>query len=168
MAASDAAPPAPRGKPQGTIKTLTGMRGIAAMHVVLFHGCTYFSREQYSIPTLVINASLSVPLFYVLSGFVLTVVANRDGGLTCFYTKRFARLAPVYWLSLLAYMAHPGLLEIFLDGRDGTNHFTYRRWQMALATLLTPLGLQTWVPFVPLWFIWNGPSWSVRTKPFST
>ena len=157
----------PPRKAHGTIATLTGLRGLAALHVVLFHESTYFSNdESRTQSTFVANGPLSVTLFYVMSGFVMALVAHRDGSLAGFYTKRFARLAPVYWLALVVHLAHPGLREVLLQSRDGFDHFTYRPWQMALAIALTPLGLQTWVPFVALWSLWNPPCWSVSNEAF--
>ena len=46
---------------------LNGIRGIAAIHIVLFHGFTYCTFEFN------IYAQVHMPLFFLLSGFCMTL-----------------------------------------------------------------------------------------------
>lgn len=159
----------PRTAHRGEIDTLTGLRGVAAAHVLFFHLFAYFDRsQQQSIPRLIENGPCAVTLFFVLSGFVLTIVAQRDTGpmsRSAFYIKRLARLAPLYWLSLLIDACNPATLLRFLRGSDGVNEsIHYQAWERTLALLLVPLAGQTWLPFTQFWFMWNAPTWSVSNE----
>ena len=151
------------------IASLTGLRGVAAVHVLLFHCSAYFANDITHVPIIVDNGPCSVTLFYVLSGFLLSVVASREDHPTIsratFYAKRFVRLAPLYWLGLLVYACNPDCMRAFARGSDGINtSLSYRPWEVALAVFLTPFAAQTWVPFVQCWMLWNGPSWSVSNE----
>ena len=148
---------------------LTGLRGVAALHVLAFHLHAYLlSDRTRTAPIFIENGPCAVTLFYVLSGFVLSIVARhelRPLSPSAFYAKRFAKLAPLYWLGLLLCASNPCLVRLFLSGRDGINpHILYRPWQRILALVLTPLAAQTWLPFTEHWFLWNAPSWSVSNE----
>lgn len=76
---------------------MTGLRGIAALSIVLFH--------LYDAPSVMIvrHGYMAVDLFFVLSGFVMTMVYAEDfaAGATvarflAFLGKRLARIYPVY------------------------------------------------------------------------
>jgi len=93
------------------IKSLTGIRGIAALYVVFFH--IFLIGEQKSMPSglwrhFVDHGYLAVDLFFILSGFVLTLNSTRNfkDGVTIanfkkFMSKRFARLYPAYVIILI-------------------------------------------------------------------
>ncbi|EIA2081161.1 acyltransferase [Escherichia coli] len=51
----------------GEIKSLTGIRGIAAVYVVLYHTASHFSDFNF-----IQNGYISVDLFFILSGFIMT------------------------------------------------------------------------------------------------
>src|ERR1700687_392473 len=89
------------------VPSLTGLRFIAALLVVIFH----FGKQHLSeAPTPLLNIAsggyVSVGLFFVLSGFVLAytyldlergVVRDRRA----FFIARFARIYPVYGVAML-------------------------------------------------------------------
>lgn len=78
-------------------QTLNGLRGIAAILVVILHNPGAFTLR----PT---HAYLAVDCFFVISGFVLSYVygSRIDNGwaLTSFLKARAIRLAPLYILAL--------------------------------------------------------------------
>jgi len=85
------------------IKSLEGLRGIAALIVALYHlkiGTEYFS--------VIRNGYLFVDLFFVLSGFVICAAyANRlqtSEDLKPFLLRRFGRLFPLLVFSTLAFV----------------------------------------------------------------
>lgn len=82
------------------LQGLHGLRGAAALAVVLFHQ-SHMARDsfpgfwQYVTEPLY----LSVQLFFVLSAFSLCFAqANRPTTLTQYALRRFLRLAPLFWL----------------------------------------------------------------------
>src|SRR3977135_1159967 len=92
------------------IDSLTGLRGIAALWVALYHGVGALPIEG-AIPAVVRNIVgcgwLAVDLFFVLSGYVISYVHQRD----------FVRVTPSEYLRFLKlriariYPAHcPGAL----------------------------------------------------------
>lgn len=116
------------------IKSLTGLRGIAALWVVIFHYFYYI--DTILIKTLIRKGYLAVDIFFVLSAFVLTIAyqnkfknAIHYNELINFYKKRINRIYPVYLLSLLIMIIISGstlkqfiinlsLTQTFFD-RDG-------------------------------------------------
>src|SRR5713101_642898 len=87
------------------IKALTSLRFFAAVHVILFH---MTMNRIGTYPLLVRNFLLASPIgvvfFFVLSGFILTYnYVRKDKPVTdsrSFWRARFARIYPVYVLSL--------------------------------------------------------------------
>ena len=86
------------------IRSLTGLRGIAALYVVLFH---YLDGLSYTTPRNVFLAHgyLAVDLFFVLSGFVMTLTysgmfqAGSSFALfRIFLGRRIARVYPLYFV----------------------------------------------------------------------
>ena len=92
------------GLPTGDIRSLTGMRGVAALAIVLSHYQITHSVKSY----------LAVDLFFALSGFVMALVYARSfltkpGASTyrAFLWKRLARVYPLYLLLTLVTAAFP-------------------------------------------------------------
>ncbi|EBG6487556.1 acyltransferase family protein [Salmonella enterica] len=84
------------------IKSLTGVRGIAAIYVVLYH----FTNAK--IP-FIWNGYLAVDLFFVLSGFIMCMVyyKNFESEISVsefgkFLWHRFARIYPLYLFVLIS------------------------------------------------------------------
>ncbi len=85
------------------IRSLTGIRGIAAVYVVMFH---YFPEVKFGGPfrTLLAHGYLAVDLFFILSGFVMALNYARlfEKGVTwagfrTFLERRIARVYPLYF-----------------------------------------------------------------------
>jgi len=91
---------------RGRIEALEGLRGWAALLVVFYHLPKWHSFLDVPI---IVNGHYMVPLFFVLSGFVIhTAYAHRInnvGALLRFQTLRFWRLYPVHLLILAVYLA---------------------------------------------------------------
>jgi peptidoglycan/LPS O-acetylase OafA/YrhL len=99
--------------PPEKLASLTPLRGIAAMWVVIFHFCWYFPAvhpERYT--GAVYKGYLAVDMFFVLSGFVITHVyeegfARRLTGRRYrdFLKARVARIYPLHITVLLLFVA---------------------------------------------------------------
>jgi peptidoglycan/LPS O-acetylase OafA/YrhL len=91
-------------------KSLDGLRGIAAMLVVIFHFYSYpngyYSADDYSLfKEISAIGQHGVSLFFVLSGFVITriLIHNKASStyFSAFFLKRILRIAPLYYLFLV-------------------------------------------------------------------
>jgi peptidoglycan/LPS O-acetylase OafA/YrhL len=129
-----------------------GLRGLAAIAVMAFPFQHLFL-PQAQLPFLG-SAYLSVDLFFLLSGFVMTHVYGRELAVRWqsnwqeFAIARFARIFPLFALTLLAMMAvHLSRTPLAL--------VSFSRQSLALQPLL----LQQWSGLS-----WNYPSWSISTE----
>ncbi len=154
---SDAVVPTARGRIL-PIPALTSLRFLAAAYVVLFHASpTIGPLLPLPVARLIGGGYLAVPLFYVLSGFVLMLnygtpsVAGRVRS-RAFLIARFARVYPLYLLAALWQAANLGL-SAQVPWAD-----------LALPTLREVLMLQAW--HLPWTRCTNGPGWSVSAEAF--
>jgi peptidoglycan/LPS O-acetylase OafA/YrhL len=156
---------------------LTSLRFFAALEVMVYHlgrmtdvdlVTHYFGEHPRTFPGNVLDIATSagheaVAFFFVLSGFVLTYVYagpdERQGFAATaprFWRARFNRLAPSFYLGLLAG------LPFLLYSAFVMHNFIFSR---VLASLvLTPTFLQSWWP--PALYLWNFPSWSLSVEAF--
>ena len=95
------------------IRSLTGVRGIAALFVACYH---FLAPFHPTWPPLFLNfikhGYNAVDLFFILSGFVMTLSSKKlfEGGITgrgygTFMKRRFARIYPIYILLTVIYFA---------------------------------------------------------------
>ena len=158
----------------GEIRSLTGLRIVAATWVVLFHlswapGSAY-TRFWEPILPLIRHGALGVDLFFVLSGFVITLTyldklgprPSVHGALT-FWWARICRIWPVYatvtaifggWLVFKAALHRPG--------------------PVAMQAIQPVLDVPHWIEqmlMVQLWhrttFVgssWVAPAWSISAE----
>jgi len=79
-----------------------GLRGIAALAVVLAHACTQLSAtfRAYVEPYFYLG-NWGVVLFFICSGFILPISLERQGSLARFWVRRFFRLFPLYWVNVV-------------------------------------------------------------------
>lgn len=96
------------------ILSLTSTRFIAAFAVVLFHFHFHFRLEMRediaNYTQLLSKLYLSVDFFFILSGFIMahsysTQVADGNFNFWDFMKRRFARIYPVHFVTLLAFCA---------------------------------------------------------------
>lgn len=150
------------------LSNLTGIRGLAALWVVVFH---YKDDILSGIPSSVGLAPamekgyLGVDLFFCLSGFILGhVYANELEGqgssLTSFtkrfLVKRFARLYPVYFLSTLLAIL---IISVAKWQRHNFDHLPIE--------ILEPINVMKNLALVQYWdnsYSINYPAWSVSAE----
>jgi peptidoglycan/LPS O-acetylase OafA/YrhL len=156
--------------PKSQLPSLTSLRGIAALWVVLYHYVVvYFSQLNPSHYThFVEKGYLAVDLFFMLSGFVLTHVYRRAfaEGITKHYLRfllsRVARLYPLHIMVLLLFVATAltsRLLEYAATGTFETIPLHGPRSLAApLANLLMLQGLEAGQ------LSWNYPAWSISAE----
>jgi len=148
------------------IPSLTGIRGILALWVVVYHFWPDFLAlfPVCDILTPIIGKGhFAVPAFFILSGIVLAhnyrhfarvqtryVVAG-------FLVKRLARIYPVHFVSLLVVLA-----MVLVSRNRGwsitDSGYTFKDFVLNLFLV------HTWVPHFSL--NWNYPSWSISSEWF--
>ena len=135
-------------KPQ--LPALTGLRTLLACNIVLFH----FTPPHMGVLYPVINNSyVFVGFFILLSGFVLAYNYGDRPQLSkrSFWRARFARLYPIYLLSLVISF---GMLATEWHSRSHGDFVT--------GAVLTPLMLQGWSP--ELATFWNTVAWTLSCE----
>ncbi len=138
------------------LPALTGLRFLAAAHVVIYHALRPALVDGTAGPTaLAASGASAVTLFFVLSGFVLVHVYGVDVAARPFWAARFARLAPLYWAALL--LAVP--IGVIARARGVVAD---PLGPVSLALVAT--GTQAWVPAAAL--RWNPPAWSLSCELF--
>ena len=144
------------------INSLTTLRFFAAYLVVGYH---FFPvPKDYTLITRVFSRGyLGVDFFFLLSGFILAYTYgdqeywNKKNTLN-FFKNRFARIAPMYYFSLV--LALP-LFYYFSTTSDLDS--TYERL-LAFITQMT--FLHGWIPIKTTLSTWNPPSWSLSVEMF--
>lgn len=148
------------------IKPLTGMRGIAALGVLLHHIVIYFmpsAGEAASAYTQFFrNGYLWVDFFFILSGFLLYVLyfdkfIVQRATLRSFWIYRFARIYPLHLMVLLLFL----LVQLAYLAVGDADAFTGK---FALPDLLKHLFLVQAFQLSPGGTTWNGPSWSISAE----
>jgi len=159
---SDTTPATTSGASVEQLDALTSLRFFAALHVLIFHYQLMFFYNYHRVlpPEGVWLGFSGVTFFFVLSGFILAhnyaSMQFDSTSLRAYAFARFARLYPVYLLSLL--VALPFLLRAL-----GAQPVWLQPLWLA-STALAPLGLQAWVPGAACAL--NCPAWSISTELF--
>lgn len=107
---------------QRRLLELDGLRGIAAVMVVIYH---YFIRydeiygHTFKAFPVIEFGKYGVNLFFMISGFVIFWTISKTAKPSGFIWSRFSRLYPVYWAALLITFAVISLCG--LPGREISN-----------------------------------------------
>ncbi|AMO54374.1 hypothetical protein GZ77_22680 [Endozoicomonas montiporae] len=151
------------------IKALTGVRGVAALWVFFHHIINQYPLNG-SLPESVKNVAdtgwLGVDLFFILSGFVISYVHQKDfeDGVTAtswknFMILRFARVYPVHFFTTMALVVIYLSASVLFHYESKVEAFTFSKLVYSL-TLTNGFG-------IPESRGWNIPSWSVSTEAFA-
>lgn len=83
---------------KGRIQILDGLRVMAILMVMIFHFYGKYQGVYYSydfkVPTLFRYGNLGVQLFFIISGFVITLTLSKSATFMDFMKKRIVRLLP--------------------------------------------------------------------------
>jgi len=98
-------------------------RGVAALLVFLFHIHGGLKPSMPVLADIVRFGSLGVPLFFVISGYVISASAEatlRKGeSAGSFLKRRFLRIFPPFWLSIPVVLAVPYVLAAISALKSG-------------------------------------------------
>jgi peptidoglycan/LPS O-acetylase OafA/YrhL len=147
-----------------SLRALTGVRFLAALHVVAFH---YAPREGMPawLDRLLSAGPQSVTLFLVLSGFILaySYLGAQDAPKVerrAFWAARLSRVYPVYLLGLVLMM--PAWIKDVLHVTGGMD--SEACWEFSTVGVAALTLTQAWVP--KLACVWNCPGWSLSVEAF--
>jgi peptidoglycan/LPS O-acetylase OafA/YrhL len=133
----------------GLVKAHTGMRGLLAFYIMLFHALSFSVGWN-------LHGSAVMPVFFLLSGYSLAIVYGKQLSrfdVKRYYRNRFARIAPVYYVAML--IALP--LAVFDHGWVSPSDIDW-----VFATNI--FAVQMWASLPPLSFV--GPAWTISTLAF--
>src|ERR1700737_83825 len=122
-------PAIPR-RSKGHYPALDGLRGVAILAVMLFHGFLGLKWDRPLTAKLVALPQmgwLGVDIFFVLSGFLITgiLLDTRDSSahFRNFYMRRFLRIIPVYYLLLvIVFLILPRFIPFDTPGLKTIQH----------------------------------------------
>ncbi len=153
-----------------SLPSLTGLRGLAALWVVLYHYCSLYlpALDAHWLGGLLSRGYLAVDLFFLLSGFVLAHVysdAAERKGLAFFRSFMRARVARNYPLHLFVL----GLFVAMALAVRGIHYIQYghyrplpltgaRSLEALAANVLMLQGVQAGE------LSWNYPAWSISVE----
>jgi len=156
--------------PAGQLPSLTSLRGVAALWVVLFHySVVYFpSLNSSGYSSLVGKGYLAVDMFFMLSGFVMTHVYHQaflqsiGDNYRGFLVARIARLYPLHVLVLTLFV----VVALTARGVDcavtgvfnGIPLTGPRSFTAFIANLFMLQGLNAGQ------LSWNYPAWSISVE----
>ena len=167
VAAPDVEKPAMKTNEQHRFAAIDGMRGLAALYVVVFHANwqTHIAFSQF-----IANGYLAVDLFFIISGFVIaSAYSNRIADAVsfgCFMLMRLFRIYPLHLAVLLAFVALELARLLIYATRGsvgGPLPFTGDKSLELLTAhffLLQGLDLTARIG-------WNAPSWSISCEFFA-
>jgi peptidoglycan/LPS O-acetylase OafA/YrhL len=152
------------------LPSLTSLRGLAALWVVLFHyTALYFPRlDMTGHSSLIGKGYLAVDLFFMLSGFVMTHVYYRafcesvKENYRNFLVARVARLYPLHVVVLLLFVATALLVQLLAYGLTGTAEGIPLTGTRSLAAAIANLFMLQGLSAEHL--SWNYPSWSISVE----
>jgi peptidoglycan/LPS O-acetylase OafA/YrhL len=139
---------------------LTGLRFFLAGLVMLFHVAGKQMKDAPAwVGQIVGHGYLTVNAFFILSGFVLAHTyldpsGRLKGSRRNFWTARFARIYPVYALTIL--LIFPYRFDIGMNQPKGSED--------ALASMMVFTLAQAWVPAYAL--LINSAAWSLSAEAF--
>jgi peptidoglycan/LPS O-acetylase OafA/YrhL len=145
------------------LPVLTALRGIAAWWVVLYH-----FREATGLPErdllmrLLGQGYLAVDFFFILSGFVIFISYERKflrpswHAYGSFLWRRIARIYPLHFVILCAFIANPLAIHLFSSARAGDVRYD------PLYFLASLVLVQNWGGFTDV--AWNIPAWSISAE----
>ena len=140
------------------LPSLTSLRAFAALAVAICHARAAWPWPHHFLFNWIGQIGwLGVPVFFILSGFVLMWSFSENVGKVSYILRRLTRIYPLHLLcltlSLLAFMT----LGNPLVGYIGT----------PIGTILNFFLLQGWVPGHPeIRQAWNGVSWTLSCEFF--
>jgi peptidoglycan/LPS O-acetylase OafA/YrhL len=154
----------------GQLPSLTSLRGVAALWVVLFHySVVYFPNlDSSGFSGLIGKGYLAVDMFFTLSGFVMTHVYYRaflqsiGGNYRDFLVARIARLYPLHVLVLTLFVVAALAARLTEYAATGAFHSIPLTGPRSFAAFVANLFMLQGLDAGQL--SWNYPAWSISVE----
>ena len=133
----------------GLVTAHTGIRGLLAFYIMLFHALFYSTGWN-------LHGSALMPVFFLLAGYSLAIVYGKQQSrfdVKHYYRNRFARIAPLYYVTML--IALP--LAVF-------GHSWVSPSDIGWVFVTNLFAVQMWASLPPPSFV--GPAWTISTLAF--
>jgi peptidoglycan/LPS O-acetylase OafA/YrhL len=154
------------------LPSLTPLRGIAALWVVLYHYCgtaQYLPNLDITPHSYIISKGyLAVDMFFMLSGFVMTHVYNRafSEGVgqhyRSFLVARIARLYPLHVFVLLLFVATAVVGQLMAGLATGSFEAMPLTGPRSLSAIVANIFMLQGLAAARL--SWNYPAWSISVE----
>lgn len=136
------------------------IRLLAAAQVVLVHGIVHLDVQSlfYLLPYL--NWFPGVPVFFFLSGFLISAAWERNSDLKIFFTNRIVRIFPGLWFCVLF-----SLITLYIFG--WLNNVKIPILSTLIWALMQGTFLPQWNPDFLAWFgvgVVNGSLWTIPVE----
>jgi len=157
--------PIPAAHMKDRVEQLDGLRGIFSILVIAHHHNAFKDSVFYN-NFFVINSSLFVDFFFVLSGFVIAMNyigrIRTSGDFVIFMKKRFVRLYP-----LLFYTEVVFILANLAGEESSMKNAGNLGMEYYLSTALDTLTFMGSTPVFGSWMSINYPAWSISAEMVS-
>jgi peptidoglycan/LPS O-acetylase OafA/YrhL len=141
---------------------LQSLRGMAALCVLGGHSALIVATPVAVFHQQIFQPNAAVVLFYVLSGYVLSLSLTRDGNLLRFAIRRLFRILPVYWLGI--FVCCGSYLIAYHPAIEGAT-------QWFNGTIVGSAPAVQWANIRPNLTVWStsmsGVLWSVQVEMFT-
>jgi peptidoglycan/LPS O-acetylase OafA/YrhL len=101
----------------GRFEEIDVLRGLAAMCVVLSHYSThcvgFFREAPFGLELHTVYGFYAVQLFFIISGFVISLTLEKSNSWRDFAFSRLSRLYPAYWVAVTLVV----VVELFVFGK---------------------------------------------------
>lgn len=141
--------------------TIEIIRELAALWVFAYHISNHFAHNPFLYETALLGHH-GVPIFFVLSGFVIAYSAEstiqNNGSPLAFLKRRFLRIYPPLWASIAVVLVLPYLLEFISFFKTGS---------LIIPTIaLIQTGIVDWLKTISLMKVFDATS-DTLSIPFS-
>ena len=144
-------------------RSLDAIRGIAAAIVALVHLSA--AGHFYAIPV-IRHGGLAVPLFFILSGFVMAESYGRrissKAELSAFFIRRFGRVYPIHFATLVALVMLEVMKLVMVSHGIQSGQAPFTGTNSLSSLVANVFLLHSIIPFGD--YTWNGPSWSLSVE----
>jgi len=106
------------------------IRLLASLQVVVLHGYHHFEIEYGSLFISFLSLFPGVPIFFVVSGFLISASLERSSSITSYIQNRLLRIYPALWGCFLF-----SILTMFIMFTPQLDFVEFGRWTLAQLTI---------------------------------